>query len=378
MLATPRFPNLDKLRGLAALSVLVYHVIEHTHWSAYPVEGALYWGRIGWMGVDLFFVISGLVISYSAWVLFHRLGNRWQKIYWERRIVRIFPLYLLTLLVYMTMVKPEWLSAKLGKLAVQVGTHLLFVHNFFPSTHGSINGVNWSVGVEMQFYLLVALLLPWLVRARLPSLVLICLSVAWLWRYAVFYFLQDRGTSLLFQYSTQLPGSIDEFALGVVVCKLLVDPHYARLADWMTRNRRYVFCLSAACCSMMLKIYFDNAVYWNSAWMVVAFRSLIGLSACSLILCAIYWPWKGPAALSSVLDYAGKISYGIYLWHLPVILMLLAFGGAPGFTFLLETFFATVLLASLSYHLWEGPWVRYFRHKEQIEVCAMTPYFHAK
>lgn len=53
------FPLIDVLRGFAAITVLVYHVIEHFHWTAFPTEGLLSWFRIGWMGVDLFFVISG-------------------------------------------------------------------------------------------------------------------------------------------------------------------------------------------------------------------------------------------------------------------------------------------------------------------------------
>ena len=53
------FPNLDLLRAFAAISVLVLHVIELTGWKNFPIEGPLTWFRIGWMGVDLFFVISG-------------------------------------------------------------------------------------------------------------------------------------------------------------------------------------------------------------------------------------------------------------------------------------------------------------------------------
>lgn len=49
-------------------------------------------------------------------------------------------------------------------------TQVAFVRNFWPATYGSINGVNWTLAVEMQFYLAVALLLPWLARARLADL----------------------------------------------------------------------------------------------------------------------------------------------------------------------------------------------------------------
>ena len=368
MLLAPRFQNLDKLRGFAALSVLLYHVIEHTHWSAFPREGPLYWGRIGWMGVDLFFVLSGLVITHSAWGLFHTQGARWQQIYWARRTARIVPLYCLTLGIYMTFVTPEWLSVNLVKLLWHTGTHLLFIHNIFPGTHGSINGVNWSVGVEMQFYLLIALTLHWLVRAHLATLALGSLCVAWVWRSVAFLLLQDQGTNLLFQYSTQLPGSIDEFVIGVMLCKLLVDPRYMRLLHLLECNRKIIFMFSTVCCTAMLWVYINNANYWDSWWMVAIFRSLIGLSAGSVVLSAVFCPWMGPAIISNVLDYLGKISYGIYLWHLPVILSLLRSGAQAGWSFLLTTVITTLVLASASYHLFEDLWVRHVRRNESSQI----------
>lgn len=48
------FPNIDLLRGFAAISVLIYHVIEMTSWKDFPATGILSWFRIGWMGVDIF------------------------------------------------------------------------------------------------------------------------------------------------------------------------------------------------------------------------------------------------------------------------------------------------------------------------------------
>jgi len=60
------FENIDLLRAFAAISVLVYHVIELSSWKSFPINGLLSWFRIGWMGVDLFFVISGFVITLSA------------------------------------------------------------------------------------------------------------------------------------------------------------------------------------------------------------------------------------------------------------------------------------------------------------------------
>jgi peptidoglycan/LPS O-acetylase OafA/YrhL len=358
MLPTARFANLDKLRGFAAISVVLYHVIEHTHWTSYPVDGLFYWGRIGWMGVNLFFVISGFVITYSAWHLYVTENARWQAHYWRRRLTRIVPLYLLTMAVYMTVITPEWLSVSIAKFVWQSGAHLLFIHNVFPGTHGSINGVNWSIGVEMQFYLLMALVLPWVIRATAFKLLATFIGIAWGWKALTFWLLSDHGTPLLFQYTTQLPGTLDEFVLGILLCKIMLDPKYSNIAEWLARHFIVIAAGSFLIAYVMLCIYREHAFYWDNGWMVVFFRTLIGITALAAILTATFWPWKAPRILSQPIDFLGKISYGLYLWHLPVILSLKRSGVPAGLPFLVKTLLATIVLATLSYYLFEKLWMR--------------------
>ena len=268
MSAIPKFANLDKLRGFAALSVVLYHVIELTHWAAYPVGGLLFWGRIGWMGVDLFFVISGLVITSSAWSLYQTQDVDRKSHYWRRRLTRIVPLYLLTSAIFVTLVQPEWLSQSVQKIVWHATTHLLFVHNVFPGTHGSINGVNWSIGVEMQFYFLVALVLPWIIRTRALVLIAMCFTLAWAWRAAAFGLLDDQGTNLLFQYTTQLPGTLDQFVLGILLCKIMCDSEYARIAEWLKRHHAIVILGGILVSVVMLSIYTSFSGYSQNPWMV--------------------------------------------------------------------------------------------------------------
>src|SRR5687768_12931171 len=102
MSATPtsHFAGLDPLRLAAALVVLGFHALETADWSGgLASHGA--WGalRAGWVGVDVFFVISGLVIGGSALRGVER-GGAWRADYWRRRLARIAPLYFLTCLVF--------------------------------------------------------------------------------------------------------------------------------------------------------------------------------------------------------------------------------------------------------------------------------------
>jgi peptidoglycan/LPS O-acetylase OafA/YrhL len=352
----PRFPNLDKLRGFAALSVVLYHVIEHTNWTSFPIEGPAVWGRLGWMGVDLFFVISGLVIAYSAWTLSEKYGTSWKTPFWQRRFTRIAPLYFFTMICYVCFVEPRWLTFSFKSL-LHFAVHGLFIHNLFPESHGSIDGANWSIGVEMQFYLLVSLLLPWIVKVRLTTLLAVFFAIAWAWRGAVFLALDGRGPILLFHYSSQLPGTLDEFAVGIVLCKVMLDSRHVDVKNWLLHHPIHVQLISLAILTLMFFVFWKYSGYWQYGMMVALFRSLIAIAACAVVLSAITWPWAAPRWLSAPLDFSGKISYGIYLWHLPVILSLQHAGMQAGVPFLVRTVVVTIFLATVSYYLFEKLWM---------------------
>jgi len=76
-----RFPLVDALRGIAALLVLIYHVIEISGWQSFPSTGPALLFRIGWIGVDLFFVISGLVIGRAAIIGISTQPSSWKSLF---------------------------------------------------------------------------------------------------------------------------------------------------------------------------------------------------------------------------------------------------------------------------------------------------------
>ena len=104
------FDNINLLRAFAAISVLVYHVIELFPWQTFPVTGLLVWFRIGWLGVDLFFVISGFVITLALSQLFEQQRTDFYSIYLRRRLARIAPLYLLTGFFFVLFCAPSLLK----------------------------------------------------------------------------------------------------------------------------------------------------------------------------------------------------------------------------------------------------------------------------
>jgi len=146
-----RFENINLLRAFAATAIVVYHVIEYANWSSFPTGGPLLTFSIGWIGVDLFFVISGFVITRSALALWRKDPAAFAGRYWARRAARIVPLYMLTCTLWVVLFKRNWFDHDTTHLLWQIASHMTFTHSFWPVTYSSIDGVNWTLALEMQF-----------------------------------------------------------------------------------------------------------------------------------------------------------------------------------------------------------------------------------
>lgn len=355
------FPNVNLLRAFAALLVLVYHVIELAPWPDFPASGVGLMFRAGWVGVDLFFVISGFVIGLSAIRLYRDGEPDYRRTFMRRRLARIVPLYVLTCAAFLAVVHPSVLSLPWGRLALQLGSHLLFLHNLHPSLHGAINGPNWSVAAEMQFYVLVIVAVPLLSRMDVRWLVTGGVLVAWASRAVAFFATRDVGNpNVTFVYATQVPAMLDAFAIGIAIARLHVD---GTMKHWTARWG--VLPLLVAVGAFALDFYFvwdsywAHADYWNNGAMVIFWRTGLAITFGALVLIAAQLP--DIARFVPPLDYLGDISYGIYLWHLPVILVLkeLSLPGSP-VEFLWMTLAAVIALSALTWHFLERPIIRRF------------------
>ena len=356
------FPLIDAMRGFAALSVVVFHVIAHFNWTGFPVSGPLVWFRIGGMGVDIFFVISGFVIGLSTFTRLRRGSFMdFARAFSRARIARIAPLYYLTCLVFMVFIEPALLFVP--GIWRQVLSHGLFVHSWFLMHQGGINGVNWSVSIEMQFYLLMLLAGPWLGRANCALIAAVAVAVSWSWRAAVFHLTSPEGpwgTFPIFVYSTQLPGMLDEFAAGVLLARLVLSSRGRVLLDWARPRPWLLPGAAAAAVTIALQIYWANSTYWNSGPMVAGFKSVLAAAFALVLLsaCALQYPMV--VRLTAPLRYLGTISYGIYLWHLPVLMALKRVSWLDGPGALPWVLALTLLFASLSWHFFERPLMRRF------------------
>lgn len=365
-----RFPFVDVLRGLAALLVVWYHVIELGAWATFPDTGIAALPRIGWIGVDLFFVISGFVIGKAA-VQGYLTGGDWRIYFVKRRLRRIVPLYFLTMVCYLFMVSPEILMY--GWISVgHVVSHLLFLHNLMPSTYGSINGPSWSVALEMQFYLLIVLLSPWLACSKWWTVLIAGVSVAIAWRFATTLVWVPNFTNSNIHSdvnvqrvaATQLPGTLDQFAMGICLAKL------AMAGKLSFQPVRFFAWASTAVIFLTIAwfIFWPRAHYWYYPEMIRYWRTLLSAGFAALLACTVMIPWSA-GWLSRPFLYLGEISYGLYLWHLPILLTLLEKTPWRGQKLLTATILFTVVMAALSWHFFEQLWLKPRQH---LSINKMT------
>jgi peptidoglycan/LPS O-acetylase OafA/YrhL len=370
------FPLIDVVRGFAALSVLVYHLIPHWEWDEFPASGPLAWFRSGWMAVDIFFVISGFVIGLSAFSRLETHPGAFRGGFLRTRLARIVPLHYLMLAVFVLAIEPAlW---RQDDFWANLGSHLLFVHNLFLPYAGAINGPNWSLATEMQFYLLMAFAAPWLARVGPWRLLALFVALAWAWRWGVYVALGAPGPlDHAYMAQTQLPGMLDEFALGLLLARFVRTSAgqavLSRVASHV-RLRWTLVVLTALGWWALFALYYAND-YWEVAAMAVFFRTALACCAAATLLLACAWPMPRNRAWLALPLYLGKISYGIYLWHLPVLFFLGQHTELAPEVALLVAVASTVGLASLTWHLFEQPllrrWSRSARRTSGTEAPAL-------
>ncbi len=345
-----RFENINLLRAFAAVAVVVYHVIQHARWTAFPVSGPLVVFQIGWIGVDLFYVISGFVITRSALALWRKDAPTFARRYWARRWTRIVPLYVLTCAMWIAFMMPGFFEPPATSWLWQIAAHLAFIHSFWTKTFDSINGVTWTLAIEMQFYVLVALSIPWIARTPGWRIWVGCILVAWAWRAIMVHFFGHYAPARLFMHVMQLPGTLDEFGAGVFFAKLIDGRDGPRMRDGVG------WTLAAVAAGVVcFPIYWAHTSYWDEPLMIVFWRTSLGAFFLCVVAAAVTLPTFARTWPFRPLWYLGVVSYGIYLWHLFAIRISQGIPGLEPLGQLGVTLGLTVLFAALSWHLFEKP-----------------------
>lgn len=340
-------PELDSLRTFAVFMTLLAHFS--------PVEIPYMW-----YGVPIFFTISGFLITT---ILLNTLENDRSitrlgiiKSFMVRRVLRLFPIYYLMILFF-------WLAKKYLSLYLWKDefTPYFFTYtpNFLIHKIGSENALCfahlWSLGVEEQFYLV----WPWLMlfcasRIRLP---LIAALIVFALTYVTINYTDHNVGAFPF-------ANFHTLGAGAVLACLYVRRGQA--IEWLKKYRHWLFGITFVHLIAVLIFFREGSAGWY------LYRE-VSLCCCtfSIVLVSIFG-WKGLIGYitrNRAVQYLGMISYGIYLYHMPVPFVYRAIAGRyfpsvhmSSGVFLVFCFAVTIGLAAFSYKFIETPFLKLKRY----------------
>ncbi len=336
-----RVPELDGLRGVACLAILLFGCIaSNIAGGAFP---GLY--RLqAWLlsGFDLFLVLSGFLIAgqlLDSHRSTHFLGH-----FWIRRLARVAPVFYIVVLTFLlmqtlqSMPHPAWLEVLVFDHAMPLWTYPLFVQNFAQAADGGSGGaqwvaLTWLIAVEMQFYVVIPFLIRGLSRRALVKVALTCIVLALAVRAAAWAI-----TGSWFSGYFLLPGRSDALMLGVLVALAIRD---VPTRAWFVRHR-HLFDGLALCIIALLS---TNVIHWAGSLFrppasFVVNNVDISLNAVLFAYAVLRVFMLPQSALyrrllaSRVLVGAGLISYPLYMYHLVIAGLLhgLVYGDQPRIT----------------------------------------------
>ncbi len=366
--------GMDGLRGIAAIAVFFTHfdqIIFVDLSIGYFDLGQLF--ENGKYAVSLFFTLSGFLLSMPFWQ--HRLNSAPRPAmtrYLWHRMARIIPAYYLCLTVLL-LINGDWHLILTHPDALM---HYLFIFNYAEFSIFSINSVFWTLAVEIQFYLLLPLLFRYCYKTSKKTigitlfliltatgihyglLKLVSQSIEWPWNHNLLW-IRTNGAVLTHSILAHLP----HFLFGIIAARYFLSSKKLTTAtSWNT----WLFILSSILLLTLLSTPLNDSIAF------VQLRYGFPLLPFLITLIIISTP-RSTLALwildNKALKKLGKMSYGIYLYHLPVLNYLYTtaenLDHQPtdhAVLYGVTSFVVTLAIAYISYSALERPILKKVRH----------------
>jgi peptidoglycan/LPS O-acetylase OafA/YrhL len=359
-------PILHGLRGMAALLVLFYHWKE-----SFPAFAGTYrqlpflgtqWNLLlpidfGWIGVHWFFVLSGYLLAANIW---HKpLTFQDTTRFWARRFWRIYPavwvqIPLLLIATYALVGLPNFDWYRL------LGSLLLWLYPY-PGGVLGYNGVWWTLPIELGFYLTLPFLMLIYRRIGWFKTVLLVLTITAAWKTWVLSMNAGPNYHASLGLLRLLPGSLSLFMMGFLISHL---QHKTNLQNRGSGPWLLALTLLAFYAWIQFLITHRKTLTFEPVLLAIA-DPVIG-AFIAMLLAVLLRPdmahtWLNHLLSSRPMHWLGELSYGIYLWHFPVLrfmpkLFPSAWSGMEGSALaLIVCLLATLPLAALSFFLVERP-----------------------
>ena len=323
-----RLRGIDALRGAAALGVVLYHAVEQgqkvlpNNILQYPIRTVQFASSFGYIGVFLFFVISGFCI-HLQWARAKAAGTEPEihfASFWKRRIRRLYPPYIIALILFL-LIGATTIGVTLNRFFFyDLGMHLLMLHNLDWKTCYTINGVFWTLAIEEQLYLAYFLLLFIRVRWGWGVTLAVCLLTRLGWM--IFSHVVWLKTGIGIPVPESAASHWFTWALGAIGVETMFG--LVKLRGW-SRDLRLatVLIVAASVISSYLPSIYDYKLLHNPCWFLI--HPLWGLGffivVNRMVLAEDSWLRKArlPSRIS-FLSTLGIFSYSMYLTHELVIM----------------------------------------------------------
>jgi peptidoglycan/LPS O-acetylase OafA/YrhL len=338
------YKNLDGIRAFAAIIVMFFHFFQSVQIDSNSLVNVLKKiSLFGQTGVDLFFVLSGFLITR---ILINSKSNpHFFKNFIFRRIVRIFPLYYLFLFLYF-FIAPILLNTQFIPLNEQ-WFYYVYLQNIGATFNWNLNGPEhfWSLAIEEHFYLFWPFLIYFFNQKSIKYLIAIIVVGTIFLRYlmirnnlSVFYFTFTR---------------IDALAIGAGLSLLELNFVFQK----KNKNKFLI---------LLLILVVPMVVFWiklsGSGSLEVIKYSLLAFFYFALIgyvLCLSPNNFVNTILESKLLNFSGKISYGLYVYHPLVFLLVFKYYDFLNWKLqLMLSFTITYLVAIFSYYLFENQFLK--------------------
>jgi len=321
--SSTRMPELDGLRGIAIFLVLIWHYVFNLlgfgpgSFGAYVLASL----RLTWSGVDLFFVLSGFLIC--GILMDNRSSNNFFKVFYVRRICRIFPLYYFWLFLFCILLWEAHLSFLQVNLAwlvippMPLWSYASFSQNIFMGLRETFGaswmGITWSLAVEEQFYCVLPFIIRYLSPRKLPWFLVGCIVAAPLLRVALAF----SFSSGAFAAYVLTPCRADSLLLGAL-CAWMVRQQ--QIAQFLANHTRTLY---AAFTILLLGTAILDHKYdplFSYGWQNLGYTWLALFYSCVLLI--VVTEKNGilkMIATNFLLRRLGIIAYGVYIFHVGVL-----------------------------------------------------------
>lgn len=352
------YPQLNALRGLSIIFILLYHLFPYI-----PLF------KFGWLGVDMFFVLSGFLITNI--LLNNQNAKPNLKNFFIRRALRIFPLYYIFLITFFLIGSFAFKQQNEASIFGYYYENQFWFWTFTQNLLFIIDGIPsmpylthlWSLAIEEQFYIFWGISV-FIVSDRLQLIKLISSLIIIVILIRCYFYSEFDLAKYYFNTITR----IDSLLIGTLLSVLI-------------SSGQKINTLFLKCIAIITTIFFTlSIILYGNVYLESALSATLGYTIFALFIAAlIYWMinckniFISAFSNNSFLNFSGKISYGLYIFHLPVYLTVITkltelFKSVISTTIAINlllsciTLVVSYFLSTISYHCLEAPFLKFKKY----------------